>query len=86
MDIKEAARNTAISKTNDFGSGCSADGNVLVDSRIYDVFLAQLVAEGGYVVDAAEKERLRTAYCLLTVSAVQRSFSGSLSSGNSISA
>ena len=27
-DIDEAARNSAISKTNDHGSGCSADGNL----------------------------------------------------------
>ena len=27
-DIEEAARNTRMSKTSDFGSGCSADGNV----------------------------------------------------------
>src|SRR5437773_7551527 len=61
-DIEEAARNTRISKTNDHGSGCSADGNVLVDSRIYDAFLAQLVAEGGYLVNAEEKARLQAAY------------------------
>ncbi len=35
-DIEEAARNTRLSKTSDFGSGCSADGNVLIDERIYD--------------------------------------------------
>ena len=35
-NIEEAARNTAISKTNDNGSGCSADGNLLVDARIHD--------------------------------------------------
>ena len=61
-DIEEAAHNTRISKTNDYGSGCSADGNVLVDSRIYDRFLAQLVAEGGYIVNAEEKARLQAAY------------------------
>jgi acyl-CoA reductase-like NAD-dependent aldehyde dehydrogenase len=61
-DIEEAARNTRISKTNDYGSGCSADGNLIVDSRIYDQFLAQLVAEGGYVVNAEEKARLQAAY------------------------
>ena len=32
-NIEEAARNTRISKTNDNGSGCSADGNLLVDAR-----------------------------------------------------
>src|ERR1051325_5605634 len=61
-DVAEAARNTAISKTNDCGSGCSADGNVLVDSRIYDDLLAQLVAAGGYIVNAEEKQRLQAAY------------------------
>ncbi len=30
-DVAEAARNTRISKTSDFGSGCSADGNLIVE-------------------------------------------------------
>src|SRR6478736_4246633 len=58
-DVVEAARNTAISKTNDNGSGCSADGNLVVDRSIYDRLLAQLQSEGGYLVNAEEKERLR---------------------------
>ena len=61
-NIEEAAMNTRISKTNDYGSGCSADGNVLVDSTIYDAFLAQLQKEGGYLVSADEKVKLRNAY------------------------
>ena len=61
-DIEDAARNTGISKTNDNGSGCSADGNLLVDARIYDRFLAQLQAEGGYLVGGTEKHLLRDAY------------------------
>jgi sulfoacetaldehyde dehydrogenase len=61
-DIEEAARNTCISKTNDYGSGCSADGNVIVDSSIYAAFLAQLQKEGGYLVNADEKQKLRAAY------------------------
>src|SRR5207247_8866848 len=40
-DIAEAARNTRLSKTSDFGSGCSADGNLLVAARIYNTFLEQ---------------------------------------------
>ena len=43
-DIEDAARNTRISKTNDHGSGCSADGNLLVDASIYDRFLDQSAA------------------------------------------
>ena len=61
-DVVQAARNTAISKTNDHGSGCSADGNILVDASIYDVFLQQLQAEGGYLVTGAEKALLEKAY------------------------
>ena len=61
-DIEDAARNTRISKTNDNGSGCSADGNLLVDSTIYDRYLAQLQKEGGYIVSGREKELLRAAY------------------------
>ena len=61
-NIEEAARNTRISKTNDFGSGCSADGNLLVDASIYDPFLRQLQAEGGYLVNDEEKRLLQAAY------------------------
>jgi sulfoacetaldehyde dehydrogenase len=61
-DIVEAARNTRISKTNDHGSGCSADGNLLVDSSIYDALLTQLQSEGGYLLNAEEKQLLERAY------------------------
>jgi acyl-CoA reductase-like NAD-dependent aldehyde dehydrogenase len=61
-DIAEAARNTRLSKTNDHGSGCSADGNLFVDASIYDAFLAQLQQEGGYLVDDREKALLQSAY------------------------
>ena len=61
-DIVEAARNTRISKTNDHGSGCSADGNILVDAAIYDAFLKQLQIEGGYLVGPAERQLLENAY------------------------
>src|SRR5579859_8000464 len=60
-NIEEAARNTRLSKTSDNGSGCSADGNLLVDSAIYDRFLEQLQLEHGYLVTESEKERLQAA-------------------------
>jgi sulfoacetaldehyde dehydrogenase len=60
-NIEEAARNTRMSKTNDFGSGCSADGNLVVESGIYDRFLAQLQKEGGYLVKEEEKTKLQEA-------------------------
>jgi acyl-CoA reductase-like NAD-dependent aldehyde dehydrogenase len=61
-NVADAARNTRISKTNDHGSGCSADGNLLVEASIYDALLSQLQREGGYLVDEAEKRRLQAAY------------------------
>jgi sulfoacetaldehyde dehydrogenase len=61
-NVEEAARNTRISKTNDHGSGCSADGNMLVDSTIYDAMLKQLQLEGGYLVNEHEKQLLERAY------------------------
>jgi len=61
-NVEEAARNSRISKTNDYGSGCSADGNMLVDSNIYDAMLTQLQVEGGYLVNDHEKQLLQVAY------------------------
>jgi len=61
-NIEEAAFNSALSKTNDYGSGCSADGNLVVEATIYDRFLDQLQKEGGYLASDAEKEMLRAVY------------------------
>ena len=61
-DVDEAARNTRMSKTNDNGSGCSADGNLVVASPIYDALLARLQAEGGYLVAGRERDLLEAAY------------------------
>lgn len=57
-DIAEAAMNTRISKTQNHGSGCSCDGNLLVEATIYDRFLAALQAEGGYLASAEQKAQL----------------------------
>jgi sulfoacetaldehyde dehydrogenase len=58
-NIKEAARNTRLSKTSDFGSGCSADGNLIIDERVFEPMLAQLQVEGGYLASDPEKAALR---------------------------
>lgn len=60
-DIAEAARNSRISKTSDYGSGCSADGNLLIDDRIYEAMRDALVAEGGYLCNPGEKALLEKA-------------------------
>ena len=57
-DIDIAARNTRMSKTSDFGSGCSADGNMLIDSRIYDALVAALVKEGGYLASKSQADAI----------------------------
>jgi sulfoacetaldehyde dehydrogenase len=57
-DIAEAAANTRISKTHNNGSGCSCDGNLLVDESIYDRFLEQLQKEGGYLASPENKKQL----------------------------
>lgn len=57
-DIEEAARNTRISKTSDFGSGCSSDGNALIDDRLYDDVVRRLQVEGGYLANDEEKKLL----------------------------
>jgi sulfoacetaldehyde dehydrogenase len=61
-DVEHAARNTRISKTNDNGSGCSADGNLLVDASIYNAMLARLQAEGGFLLNAADRAKLQRVY------------------------
>lgn len=58
-NIEEAARNTRLSKTSDFGSGCSADGNLIIEAGIFDRLVAQLQLEGGYLASEAEKAALR---------------------------
>jgi sulfoacetaldehyde dehydrogenase len=60
-DVADAARNTRISKTSDNGSGCSADGNLLVEHRIHDALLAALQTEGGYLVTNEQKALLERA-------------------------
>ena len=58
-NIEEAARNTMLSKTSDFGSGCSADGNLVIEASIFDRMVAQLEREGGYLANDKERAALR---------------------------
>lgn len=61
VDPEIAARNTRISKTSDFGSGCSADGNLIICCDRYDEVVAALKNEGGYLANDEEREKLRRA-------------------------
>ncbi|HUH92561.1 MAG TPA: aldehyde dehydrogenase family protein [Casimicrobiaceae bacterium] len=60
-NIEEAARNTRLSKTSDFGSGCSADGNLIIEASVFEKMLKQLQAEGGYLANEEEKAALKRA-------------------------
>ena len=57
-NIAEAAMNTRISKTQNHGSGCSCDGNLLVEASVYEQFLDALQKEGGYLASDDEKRKL----------------------------
>src|SRR5689334_12564764 len=58
-DLEEAALNTRLSKTSDYGSGCSADGNLLIEASVFDRMIAQLQREGDHLASDAEKAALR---------------------------
>lgn len=60
-DLDIAAMNTRISKTSDFGSGCSADGNIIIQKSIYEDMVKALEAEGGYLCSEEEKQMLEAA-------------------------
>ena len=55
--IAEVAMNCRISKTSDFGSGCSCDGNIVCHASVYDDFVKALVKEGAYIANADEAEK-----------------------------
>jgi len=60
-DLIQAASNVKISKTFDYASGCSCDNTVVVNEKIYNQFVANLKAEGAYLVSSEEKEKLQLA-------------------------
>ena len=61
QDLHHAADNTMRSKTSDFGSGCSADGNVIIHESIWDAALKELESVGGYIMTEEEQQKMRNA-------------------------
>ncbi len=57
-DLKKTAEKIAMSKTNDWASGCSAENSIIVESSIYDEFIGYMKSEGGYMTSAKEKAQL----------------------------
>ena len=58
-NVEEAAMNSMISKTSDFGSGCSADGNIIIHDSIWEKSIEALQKVGAYLVNDEEKEKIR---------------------------
>lgn len=58
-DLDDAAQKIRISKTLDLAASCSADNSVVLLEPIYDQMLEKLQAEGGYVVNDEEKQKLQ---------------------------
>jgi sulfoacetaldehyde dehydrogenase len=58
-DLNTAAHNTMLSKTSDFGSGCSADGNIVIHESIYEEAVKELVSVGGYLLNEEEQEAVK---------------------------
>lgn len=61
QDLHKAAFNTMRSKTSDFGSGCSADGNIVIHESIWEDALKELVEVGGYMLSETEQEAVKNA-------------------------
>lgn len=61
QNIDEAAFNSMRSKTSDFGSGCSADGNIVIHESIWDEAIEALKRQGGYIMNAEEQEKMTKA-------------------------
>ena len=57
-DVDIAASNTKTSKVSDFGSGCSADGNIIIHKSIYSKMIKSLEKEGGYLCNSQQKSLL----------------------------
>lgn len=57
-NIKEAAEKIRISKTLDLAASCSADNSVVVVESVYDELLEALIAEGGYLAQDGDYEKI----------------------------
>lgn len=57
-DIKEAAEKIRISKTLDLAASCSSDNSVVAVEAVYDDILAALIAEGGYLAQPGDYEKI----------------------------
>lgn len=60
-DLKDSAHKITLSKIFDHATSCSSDNAVVIEEAVYDDMIAALIAEGGYMCNAAEKDALQKA-------------------------
>jgi len=58
-DLEDAAEKIRISKTLDLAASCSSDNSVILLEPIYNEMLSHLQHQGGYLVNAEEKQKLQ---------------------------
>jgi sulfoacetaldehyde dehydrogenase len=58
-DLAAAAKKIVKSKTANNAASCSSENAVALHESIYDAMVKQLQAEGGYLCNTAEREKLR---------------------------
>ena len=54
-ELYQAAYNTMLSKTSDYGSGCSADGNIVIHESIFEEAVKELINVGGYLLNEEQQ-------------------------------
>ena len=54
-ELHQAAYNTMLSKTSDYGSGCSADGNIVIHESIFEDAVKELINVGGYLLSEEQQ-------------------------------
>ena len=57
-DLDDAAEKIRISKTLDLAASCSADNSVIAVEAIYDQLLEKLIAQGGYLAQPGDYEKI----------------------------
>jgi sulfoacetaldehyde dehydrogenase len=57
-DLADAAHKIMLSKTFDHATSCSSENSVIILDAVYDKAIAALAAEGGYLANANEKQRI----------------------------
>ncbi|MFC7157195.1 aldehyde dehydrogenase family protein [Halomarina halobia] len=60
-DLEAAASRIEKSKTFDYATSCSSDNSAVIVESVYEEMVAALEAEGGYLCNATEREKLEEA-------------------------